>query len=72
MAIPAAMEALRFLTELYGNDNIHLTPAYLLLGEAAIGLGRLVEADQYLSQVRRSPIDSSQTCTLYKTLFILI
>lgn len=51
MAIPAALEALKFLTEVYGNANIHLTPAYLILGAAAIGLGRLKEADQYLSQV---------------------
>ncbi len=51
MAIPAALEALKFLTEVYGNADIHLTPAYLLLGAAAIGLGRLTEADQYLSQV---------------------
>ncbi|XP_064394306.1 zinc finger MYND domain-containing protein 12-like [Halichondria panicea] len=54
MAIPAALEALKFLTEVYGNANIHLTPAYLILGAAAIGLGRLKEADQYLSQAQWS------------------
>ncbi len=51
MAIPAALEALKFLTDVYGSSNVHLTPAYLLLAEAAIGLERLTEADQYLSQV---------------------
>ena len=59
MAIPAALEALKFLTEVYGNADIHLTPAYLLLAEAAIGLGRLTEADQYLSQVSHSQANGS-------------
>jgi hypothetical protein len=30
-------EPLRFMTEVYGEANIELTPAYLILAEAAIG-----------------------------------
>ena len=37
LAIPAALEALKFLTEVYGGADIQLTPAYLILAEAAIG-----------------------------------
>ena len=37
LALPAATEALRFMTEVYGEANIELTPAYLILAEAAIG-----------------------------------
>ena len=37
LAIPAALEALKFLTELHGGTHIQLTPAYLILAEAAIG-----------------------------------
>lgn len=38
LAIPAALQALRFSIEIYGKDSIKLVPAYLLLGEADIGL----------------------------------
>ena len=36
LALSAATEALRFMTEVYGEANIELTPAYLILAEAAI------------------------------------
>ena len=36
-AIPAALEALKFLTEVYGSAHIEVTPAYLVLAEATIG-----------------------------------
>ena len=37
LAIPAALAALAMLTELHGSAHIQLTPAYLVLAEAAIG-----------------------------------
>ena len=37
LALPAATEALRFMTEVYGEADIELTPAYLILAEATIG-----------------------------------
>ncbi len=37
LAIPAALEALKFLTEIHGAIHVQLTPAYLILAEAAIG-----------------------------------
>ena len=37
LAFPAVTEALRFMTEVNGEANIELTPAYFILAEAAIG-----------------------------------
>jgi len=36
-ALPAALHALRFSTEVYGSDSVQLVPAYLLLAEASMG-----------------------------------
>lgn len=36
-AIPAALHALRFSTEVYGSSSVQLVPAYLLLAEASTG-----------------------------------
>lgn len=36
-AMPAALHALRFSTEVYGSSSVQLVPAYLLLAEACIG-----------------------------------
>ena len=38
LAIPAAMYALRFGTSIYGEGNVELVPAFLLLAEANLGL----------------------------------
>ncbi|NXE85015.1 ZMY12 protein, partial [Cochlearius cochlearius] len=51
-AIPAALHALRFSTEVYGSSSVQLVPAYLLLAEASTGAGRLPEASKYLSQAQ--------------------
>jgi hypothetical protein len=37
LAIPAALQALRFSMALSGQDSIDLVPSYLLLGKASIG-----------------------------------
>lgn len=76
LAIPAALEALKVLTEIHGGSHTLLTPAYLILAEAAIGinvfhrhytlsylwllgLGRIEEANQYLSQAQWSVLKAS-------------
>lgn len=38
LAIPAALEALKILTEIHGGTHTMLTPAYLIMAEAAIGM----------------------------------
>ncbi|KAJ3024541.1 UNVERIFIED_CONTAM: Zinc finger MYND domain-containing protein 12 [Siphonaria sp. JEL0065] len=49
LAIPAALQALRFSMDVYGQDSIELVPSYLLLGEASIGLKQYPQAEDYLS-----------------------
>ncbi|NWW96844.1 ZMY12 protein, partial [Rhynochetos jubatus] len=51
-AIPAALHALRFSTDVYGSNSVHLVPAYLLLAEASTGVGHLLQASKYLSQAQ--------------------
>ncbi|ELT99877.1 hypothetical protein CAPTEDRAFT_225144 [Capitella teleta] len=51
-AVPAAMQSLRFAIQVYGLASIQLVPSYLILGEASIGLGRLSQAEEYLSQAQ--------------------
>lgn len=46
------MQSLRFSIEVYGLASIELVPSYLILGEASIGLGRLAQAEEYLSQAQ--------------------
>ncbi|KAI8906834.1 hypothetical protein EDD86DRAFT_209879 [Gorgonomyces haynaldii] len=49
LAIPAALQALRFSMLIHGQDSIEIVPSYLLLGEASIGLKQYKEAEDYLS-----------------------
>ncbi|KAJ3303270.1 Zinc finger MYND domain-containing protein 12, partial [Blyttiomyces sp. JEL0837] len=49
LAIPAALQALRFSMDVYGHNSIELVPSYLLLGEASIGLKQYHQAEDYLS-----------------------
>lgn len=53
-AVPAAMQSLRFSIEVYGIASVELVPSYLILGEASIGLGRLLQAEEYLAQAEWS------------------
>lgn len=49
LAIPAALQSLRFSIDFYGQNSIDLVPSYLLLGEACVGLSRFKQAEEYLS-----------------------
>ncbi|KAI6073808.1 Zinc finger MYND domain-containing protein 12 [Aix galericulata] len=51
-AMPAALHALRFSTEVYGSSSVQLVPAYLLLAEACVGVGHHLQASKYLSQAQ--------------------
>ncbi len=37
LAIPTALQALKMLSDIHGKTDVRLTPAYLILAEAAIG-----------------------------------
>lgn len=52
IAIPAALQSLKLSLDYYGNGALELVPAYLLLGEASIGLGRYNQAETYLSAAK--------------------
>ncbi|NXA71586.1 ZMY12 protein, partial [Thryothorus ludovicianus] len=51
-AIPAALQALRFSSQVFSSDSLQLVPIYLLLAEASTGIGRLRQAAKYLSQAQ--------------------
>nr|XP_032654393.1 zinc finger MYND domain-containing protein 12 isoform X2 [Chelonoidis abingdonii] len=51
-AIPAALHSLHFSIDTCGPDSVELVPAYLILAEASTGLGRLTQAEEYLSQAQ--------------------
>ncbi|NXT04256.1 ZMY12 protein, partial [Prunella fulvescens] len=51
-AIPAALQALRFSSQVFGSSSVQLVPIYLLLAEASTGAGRLRQAAKYLSQAQ--------------------
>ncbi|XP_041508736.1 zinc finger MYND domain-containing protein 12 [Microtus oregoni] len=58
-AVPAALHSLRFRMNMHGHSSVELVPAYLLLAEASLGLGRIVQAEEYLSQARWTVLKST-------------
>jgi hypothetical protein len=48
LAIPGALQALRFSMQVYGAGRIELVPAYLLLAESNLGLKRFKIAEEFL------------------------
>jgi len=61
-AIPAAMQSLKISIEIYGLNSIELVLSYLILGEACIGLRRLTQAEEYLSQAKWT-VTKTPACT---------
>ncbi|XP_039094655.1 zinc finger MYND domain-containing protein 12 [Hyaena hyaena] len=61
-AVPAALHSLRFRMNVYGLSSVELVPAYLLLAEASLGLGQIVQAEEYLSQAQWTVLKSTECC----------
>ncbi|XP_017519643.2 zinc finger MYND domain-containing protein 12 isoform X1 [Manis javanica] len=59
-AVPAALHSLRFRMNVHGLSSVELVPAYLLLAEASLGLGRIVQAEEYLSQAQWTVLKSTE------------
>ncbi|XP_010860961.1 PREDICTED: zinc finger MYND domain-containing protein 12 isoform X2 [Bison bison bison] len=59
-AVPAALHSLRFRMNVHGLNSVELVPAYLLLAEASLGLGRVVQAEEYLSQAQWTVLKSTE------------
>mmetsp|Transcript_40727 Transcript_40727/g.89003 ORF Transcript_40727/g.89003 Transcript_40727/m.89003 type:complete len:372 (-) Transcript_40727:277-1392(-) len=49
LAVPGALQSLKFAVELHGSEAVELVPSYLLLAEANLGLRRLKIAEEFLS-----------------------
>lgn len=54
LAIPGALQALRFSLKVFGEGAVEIVPAYLLLAEANLGLGRYRQAEEFLSMANWS------------------
>ncbi|XP_070116319.1 zinc finger MYND domain-containing protein 12 isoform X2 [Equus przewalskii] len=59
-AVPAALHSLRFRMNVHGLSSVELVPAYLLLAEASLGLGRIVQAEEYLCQAQWTVLKSTE------------
>jgi len=49
LAVPGALQSLKFAIEVHGSEATELVPSYLLLAEANLGLRRLKIAEEFLS-----------------------
>jgi tetratricopeptide (TPR) repeat protein len=59
-AVPPALHALRYSMELYPEKGPRLVPAYLLLAESNLGLGRAGKTEEFLSMVQWTILQSSE------------
>ena len=62
LAIPGALQSLRFSMEVYGSGRIELVPAYLLLAESNLGLKRYKVAEEFLLYANWSVL-KNQDCS---------
>lgn len=67
LAIPGALQALRFSVEVFGEGNIGLVPPYLLLAEAHLGLGKFQQAEEFLSLANWSVLKHPDCSNLIKS-----
>ena len=49
LAVPGALQSLRFSMEVYGDGRIELVPSYLLLAEANLGVSKFKLAEEFLT-----------------------
>jgi hypothetical protein len=49
LAVPGAIQALKFCQAEFGDGSLEMVPPYLLLSEANLGLGLLRNAEQFLN-----------------------
>jgi tetratricopeptide (TPR) repeat protein len=61
LAIPAALQALRFSMDLHGDNPIELVPSYLILGESSVGMKQYNEAEEYLSLAKWAILKSNNS-----------
>ncbi|XP_075253649.1 zinc finger MYND domain-containing protein 12-like [Convolutriloba macropyga] len=65
-AVPAALQSLKYSIEVHGTSSIELVISYLILAEASIGLEKLNQAEQYLSQAEWTVLKTESVGNDYK------
>eukprot|EP00607_Mallomonas_marina_P008042 CAMPEP_0182418528 /NCGR_PEP_ID=MMETSP1167-20130531/2931_1 /TAXON_ID=2988 /ORGANISM="Mallomonas Sp, Strain CCMP3275" /LENGTH=309 /DNA_ID=CAMNT_0024592775 /DNA_START=470 /DNA_END=1399 /DNA_ORIENTATION=+ len=58
LAIPGAVQALKFGKDIYGEKSVEVVQPYLLLAQASLGMKRLKEAEEYLSLAKWNVLNS--------------
>jgi hypothetical protein len=61
LAMPAALQSLRFGVAVHGGNSPRLVTAYLQLGEASVGLGKLQQSEEYLALARWLVLKNADT-----------
>lgn len=62
LAIPGALQALKFSQEVYGDEHTELVACYLLLSEAYLGMKRPSEAEDFLTKANVCALKNEDTC----------
>lgn len=58
LAVPGAVQALKFSKEVFGELSVEVVLPYLLLGQISLGTKLLTEAESYLSQAKWNVMNS--------------
>ena len=61
LAVPGALQSLKFAIEIYGSESVELVSSHLLLAEANLGLRRLKVAEEFLSLANWNLVKQQQT-----------
>jgi len=67
LAIPGALQALKFARDVYGDGHIELVPSYVLLAEAHLGLSNLAQTEEYLSLANYSVLKNPDCSNLIRS-----
>ena len=60
LAIPAAIQALKFSKDVYGEKSVEVVSPYLLLAQASLGLKNLKETEEFLSLAKWNVLNSTE------------
>jgi len=63
LAIPAALQALKFTREVYGEGSVKLVPSFLLLAEAYIAMKKVSRAESFLTKANVCALKNESECT---------
>lgn len=58
LAVPGAIQALKFCKDIYGDKSVEVVQPYLLLAQASLGMKKLKEAEEYLALAKWNVLNS--------------